>query len=83
MARVKGKYEAKVTFDFDFDENESDIPFEDCRKQVTEELTKWIREELELLLDDNKSTVTVEELMAELHLEDEAGEVTDGEKESN
>lgn len=83
MARVKGKYEAKVTFDFDFDENESDIPFEGCRKQVTEELTKWIREELELLLDDNKSTVTVEELMAELRLEDEAGEVIDGEKESN
>ena len=83
MARVKGKYEAKVTFDFDFDEKDSDLLFEGCRKQVTEELTKWIREELELLLDDNKSTVTVEELMAELHLEDEAGEVIDGEKESN
>ena len=73
MARCKGKYEAKITYNFDFDEKDSDIPFEDCRKQVTEQLTKWIKEELELLLDEDKSTLTVEELTAELHLEQADG----------
>ena len=67
--RIKGKYEAKITYDFDFEENDSDLEFEGCKRQVEEELTKWIREELEFLIDEDKGKLTVEQISAELHLE--------------
>ena len=44
MARIKGKYVATVEINFDFEEDEDCLPFEEIKNNIEKELTPLLRE---------------------------------------
>lgn len=77
MSRIKGRYEAKLLIDFDFERDEHTRPFEEIRSSVLDgELTDDIKSVLENEINVSGVTVTVKQLYASIHefVQEEDGE---------
>ena len=68
MSKIKGKYEAKLTIDFDLERDKYTRPFEEIRSDILNgEMTDGIKRVLENEISVSGVTVTVEQLYASIH----------------
>lgn len=72
--RYKGKYEAKVTIDFDVKTTDKMRPIDEIKDLIMSELTPELKRIIEEYICDNEiGTVHVDQLFADLCEDDEDG----------
>ena len=74
MARIKGKYVATVEINFDFEESEQFLPFEEIKTKNEEELTPFLRELIKDNVAEDICTIEVSQQFADCYRVIEDGE---------
>ena len=67
MARIKGKYVATVEINFDFEESEQFLPFEEIKTNVEDELTPILRELIQDEVPEDICTIEVRQQCADCY----------------
>ena len=75
MARIKGKYVATVEINFDFEENEKYLPFEEIKTNIEEGLTPILRELIQDEVTRDIATFEVRQQYADCYRVIEDGDV--------
>lgn len=75
MARIKGKYVATVEINFDFEEKENYLPFEEIKTNIEEGLTPILRELIKDEVTRDIATAEVSQQLAYCYRVIEDGDV--------
>lgn len=83
MAHIKGRYDARVTIDFDFDDTSPGFKhFEDIREGVEKDFTTELKRVIEAEVD-GFGKVKIRQKCAELHIVDDASSAGNKESKEN